>query len=911
MPISNQIILSQLTPPAQHSDILKRKRVANLLSQSLYYPLTLIIAGTGYSKSTSILSFIETLKTPVFWYSVSQSDHDPVLFLANLCAAFNMNGYKLGQTALQSLEDKDTNRVEVLTSLVNALAAANLGTSVLVLDDFQNASVSQEIVRLMDWFVDHLPRSLHVIIASRTPIDFPSLSTWRVKNRALVIGREQLLFTSSETSDLFTGTYGLSLNEAETSALHDRTEGWAIGLQVVWQSLRSRPERDVRAVLNSSQLATRDLFAYLAEEVLEKLPADQRDFLIQTSVLSILESDICDFLLNIHNSLDMLTEFYRQGLFIESLGPNLFRYHNIFREFLLDRLNQSPEVASALHRKAASYYAASHTWEQAVSHMMEAGDFQQVARVISDIGDRMIAEGRLESLQKWISQIPTSVLRQFPYLYYLSGSVERLSSRFDQALEQYRTARQLYHTRKNTWGESLSLRGQAQVYLDTIRPANAKQLLTKAVDLLNANEQPDEAAALLTQLAENQINQGDPVAAKESLSKARKLVKNPSGEQEYIEARILLRTGQLEEGIRLLKTLGGPTGEANALRPQRFHRETTLLLSLFYAFTGQIDESLRYANMGLVLSRQLRSSFISAVGQMRLGHATQLEPVSGFMNDCLETVTSYYEQAMQSVSIVRIHVEPLWGLVRLVGYAGRIDEAQAIAKNALSIAAEAGDKWIAMIIHISLGAALALHGLYEAANKELSLAESLSRETQDTFAECAASLWLAYTAWKQNFTSSFELYMDQTLTLVDAHGYNFLFTRPTILGANDPALFLPLLIDAKQISGHSNSAADLLNELTLVNRAYHPGFALKIRTLGRFEVRLGAKPLEGDSWKREKARQMLQILSVAGEKGMTREQICLILWPDASPQEAANNFKVTLSALNQSLEPDRPSGVPA
>ena len=39
---------------------------------------------------------------------------------------------------------------------------------------------------------------------------------------------------------------------------------------------------------------------------------------------------------------------------------------------------------------------------------------------------------------------------------------------------------------------------------------------------------------------------------------------------------------------------------------------------------------------------------------------------------------------------------------------------------------------------------------------------------------------------------------------------------------------------------------------------------------------------------------------------MNKEQLAVLFWPDADESTAANNFKVTLNALNQTLEPNRP-----
>ena len=77
--------------------------------------------------------------------------------------------------------------------------------------------------------------------------------------------------------------------------------------------------------------------------------------------------------------------------------------------------------------------------------------------------------------------------------------------------------------------------------------------------------------------------------------------------------------------------------------------------------------------------------------------------------------------------------------------------------------------------------------------------------------------------------------------------------------------------------------------------------------LGGFEVRRGKHLVAADQWKREKARQLLQTLALSRTKGISEEQLSLYFWPSADEFTINNNFKVTLSALNQALEPDRPS----
>lgn len=907
----NQIILSQLTPPAQKSTILERPRVIQLLQQCLDYPLTTLVTETGYGKTTSALGLIKSLKLPFFWFTVSRNERDPRLFLTYLCSAFNQQGYKIGLPALRVLENSDVDLQECLIMLENSITSSLDEEALFVVDDFQSLNESDEILRTMNWFIDHLPANLHLVILSRTMPEFPSINNWRVRGKLLEIDKDSLSFSADETDQLYRSTYHLDLPREDLTRLHQRTEGWAIGLQVVWQSIKAMPNMPLESLLEEESEASGsslgNLFAYLADEVLDMQSEDTQDFLIQTSILQFLDSDTCDFLLDRQNSAETLNDLYRSGLFIEQMKPDVFRYHHIFREFLLSRLSKNEELKKGLHRKLASYFSAHHYWEQAISHLISAGDYSRLKQVLDEVAERLLQSGLKQSIRYWLGKLPPEEMSQYPYGNYLLGEVERIEANFDLALEAYRTAQRLYQNLGNDWGVSMALRGQAQVYLDTLRPVNAEQLLAKALNLLDQAEYPLEVSGLLTQIAENQVNQGAMLEAEKNLQKARELSPMYAEMQAFTEARLLLRTGRLDEGLDLLARLDPGTSNQRMARPQRFHREATLLLSLYYSLQGKYESARQYADKGLQVSRQLQAKYVEAVARIRLGHALQLDLSEGLDAQGVLEIRKLYEFAIENVDIVRIHVEPLWGLCRLVGYAGNLEEAKRIGDNALVIAANAGDEWIGLLVRISLGAALAMGNAYEAASSILSVADSLAKKLNDTLASTAAYLWEAYTADKQGYKSSALLFLEQGLEQIQKYQYQFLLNKGTLLGPDDPFTFYPLMLLARENGLQPELLSQILSDLPASIGKYHPGYTLSLNLFGGFEARKGKHLIPAENWKRDKARQMLQALACNLGRGMSKEQLALLFWPDADELTAANNFKVTLSALNQTLEPDRPS----
>ena len=918
----SQIILSQLSPPAQRANVLMRQRVSNVLELSLSHALTILTAGTGYGKTTSLLSFIKQRKETVFWYSASRNERDPRLFLTSLYTAFNQGSNlanypttsikKFGQPALRVLDDPEADLQDSLLAFTNTLSADLGSPAILILDDFHNLQGVEEIDQLMDWFINHLPRNLHVIIATRSPINLRSLTRWRVRGMVLELKHDMLSFTEDEVAELFNLTYQFSLPPEDITILHDQTEGWAIGLQIVWQSIKELSHVGIETLLKNEKHDTLgNLFAYLAEEVLDSQPPDVRDFLMRASILRFLESDVCDFLLDVQNSQETLSKLYHSGLFLEQLKPGVYRFHYIFREFLLSHLDATPGLRRELHRKSASYFIAHEYWERAISHLLSAGDYRRVKQILDDVGDKLLQSGLYHSLSFWLQEMPKEELENYAYGNYLMGEVCRYEESFDQALEYYRTAQRLYQNKNNSWGMSLALRGQSQVYLDTIRPINANQLLSKALELLNPQEHPEEAAAVLIQIAENQVNQGEVRKAAESLENAAKISSVIPENHSIVSARLLLRSGQLDKGIALLNSIQPSTDDLRFTRLQRFHRETSLLLSLFYSLNGEARIAREHAQTGAEIAAKLHSGFVSTVAKIRLGHALQLDQTANYHQGNFERIRSLYQEAIEHADIVRIHVEPLWGLCRLLGFHGDLDGAEEVAQNALTIAQAAGDVWIGVMVRITLGASWALAGEYSKASEGLAIAESLAIELEDDLSKTAVLLWEAYAADYQGYKNSMLLFLDQALEIAEREGYDFLFLRPSLLGMDDPLTFVPLLIKARDNEIRPEYVSRLLKEQKAENLCYHPGRQLRIHLLGKFEVYLGSKKLSNEVWKREKARQLLQILAINQRRGVSKEQICSLLWPEADSSTANNNLKVVLNALNQALEPDRPSGAQA
>src|SRR5262245_39527971 len=298
--------------------------------------LVLVVAPAGSGKTTLAAQIAAAADTPVAWCSAERSYGEEAAFLERLERAFALavpelpSGWTTIKEAAAALEELE-----------------HLGRpALLVVDDFhvlQNTPAEDTLERL----VEYAPAELAVLVASRTRPRF-NLSRLRVSGALLELGPDDLRFRSWEVERLFDEHYGDPLPPEELALLAQRTEGWAAGLQLFHLATRGKPPGERRATLAALRSRWRAAREYLADNVLHDLPPVLREFLIRTSVLTVLSGALCDALLERKGSDELLEELERRQIFTTVLDDEgRYRYHEVLRA----QLEAISWTASATRRR--------------------------------------------------------------------------------------------------------------------------------------------------------------------------------------------------------------------------------------------------------------------------------------------------------------------------------------------------------------------------------------------------------------------------------------------------------------------------------------------------------------------------------------------------------------------------------
>jgi len=904
--MNTSVVVTKLVPPLMKRHVLRRSSLAKKLKRVPQYPLTLVHAGAGYGKSTSIAMLLSDLAAPNCWYTATAEDRHWSICALYLVQAVRTLQPGFGETVLSLLEKEDgfvraEDMTAVCAAFINELAR-RADDLVVVVDDYHHLGQSKETETFFQYLVEHLPPRIHLVLSTRHRPEWPQLARMKLDQSLLEITERDLVLTEEELEVLFSDAYGFPLAPEQSKQIYRSTEGWVIAIQMIWQQLLSGG--DLSSLLGRPDQTMEDLFRYLAMEVLRKQPEPVRRLLLRSAVLNVLNEGACSAVLQAADGGDALERVYEQRLFLVSLGQGQYRFHSLFREFLVKQLAQQPEAWAECHRLAASHYEQAGHWIEALHHLKALQDEERIASLLHRHGEAIVAQGRLDRVVECIKPMPDATKDRYPLLWYYEGEAHRHFCRYSSALQCYKRVERLGADAGERFVHMLGLKGQAHIYLDTIQPGKAERLLEHALQLLEQEEENERTVAhrnaLYRLTAENLLNAG---RTKEAPRWAEKSTDAAKGSQpDELIVRLHLRTGRLHSVKRMLER----TRQEEAAAPSglsRSHRETELLLSLVEAFLGEADAAKRHAQEGMLNGVNRKAPFSEAVGWMRMGHAAQL--LSGYEYhiplECYNTSL----RIMDSLDVPRGKAEPLMGLCLLYGREGAWETALSYGNQALAETEQANDMWLSSFIRLALAAAACCGGQPEEALRLLDRCVDAFAQCGDSYGSALAHMWKALIAYQEDHDETFEASMNAFLRTVQNGEYEFLFSRRTLLGPKDVQQLAPLLFEAQKRGIHKHFVKYLLSLLGIDHMEHHPGYTLRIETLGEFRVWLGEKPVEDRDWQRGKAKELFQLLLTKRRQLLAKEEIAATLWKDSDEKSASRDFKVALNALHSALEPGR------
>ena len=402
-----------------------------LLDRMLAHAATqlLVVQGpAGYGKTVLLRQYCAARGTrgdAVAWVRVDPGTTDAAHFLRMLCDAAR---------SLTGRADRKSRGLDAPAPSIRDFADI-VGRvhkpAVLVVDNFEQGA-NVEFGRVLDQVIRLLPEALQLCIGTRV-MPFNRLARMRVQEQSFVLDEAELRFQPAETHEFFRNVGNLPTEEIDK--LHQRTDGWPAALQCF--RLCIQRGRVQRSAAYAGEGVTPELIDFLATDVFEALETEQQDFLLQICVPEKINRALVERITGVEDGAQRILEIERAGLFLTpvDLERNWYRFHNLFRKFLLGRVRQQVSETSlrSQHQRIAEWFALAGYREEAIQHYIDAGDIHAALTLLDSVIDRLVAEERLGLIERTIEQIPEETLLEYEHVFDAAVIAYAFRRRFDRA----------------------------------------------------------------------------------------------------------------------------------------------------------------------------------------------------------------------------------------------------------------------------------------------------------------------------------------------------------------------------------------------------------------------------------------------------------------------------------------------
>jgi LuxR family maltose regulon positive regulatory protein len=378
-----------------------------------------VMAPAGYGKSTFLAEWAQAEDRRVAWVSLDRFDDDPAILLASVAAAYRRAG--LGSADL--IADMGGRGLSVLGRAAPQLASefrASPVPFVLMLDDLHELQ-SPACHDVLGVLISAIPRGSQLVATSRG--EQPHLPRLRASGDALEFGADDLALGVAEAQQIFSLAQ-VSLTPEMATTVTERTEGWPVGVYLA--ALIAKESNSQEPTVTGDDRYVAD---YLYREALIQQPEDIQRFLRRTAVLDQLCGPLCDAILGSSGAAEQLRRLEASSLFVIPLDRRRqwYRYHALFREFLLGELRRIEPDIMTLHQRAADWYEANGSPALAVEHLLNTAERDRSVRLVAALTGRTYNAGHLSTVQRWFSVIGDADIERYPPLAVLAGWVSVLT----------------------------------------------------------------------------------------------------------------------------------------------------------------------------------------------------------------------------------------------------------------------------------------------------------------------------------------------------------------------------------------------------------------------------------------------------------------------------------------------------
>lgn len=876
-------------PTTEHT--YQRQRLHKRLDAALHRSAVWIEALPGSGKSTLVAEHLRQQPCPFLWYRMDEGDDDPATFFHLFASAVRR---LVGESIpLPQLTPEYSLGSHAFTrNFVRAIARHIQGTFYLVFDNYELLPLSSPVQELIPVFLEELPGLCRVIFVSRRPV-VPAFAKLQVQRQMSLISPQELSLTAEESLGVIS-LLNPTLDIASASELADRCGGWLAGIILLLDT-------SAHVLPFPRSMATpQTVFDYLSIEVARRFTPDQLSFLSKAALLAEIELGIATAISDNVDGALLLEQLSQQHYFVERVESHhtVYRYHALFREFLLAELPRRFDVAAlralqatvahtlqglGQHELAADLFIACEHWPEAIEN-------------ISALANNMLIQGRQRTLQRWLDFIPPVIVATHPWLSFWRGQC-LLPYHPNEARGELQRAFIVFRDNKDIPGIYLSWCSVVQTFLANWHELHKLEAWVRETDnLLERYPVPEGAIRLqFTQSmisALSVVNPADPALVPWLRDAGLLLYREPEAvnRASLLCAQMwhFLTAGTINRQTNLLDTLNRLIDDDNVVP---MHRLNLMVLKGYtLLITGNLAGCRVLAEQGLALANH---SGVWLFNGMFFANAAAVDMLEGKYDRARSHLIELGKIAHYSDVLAVWHgvFTAQWHIMQR-----EYEQALTILWSVYAIAEKYNHLYVYASVNVHIAMIYALQGNEADALSRLDLARPYLDQLKNPLVSHwfhAVSAWLA---WRQKRYDDCKVELTNSLRMWKGFEANCIWLTDNI---KSDICAMALHLDIETIT-----AREMISRLKLIPRggcelSIKWPWPVRIHTLGGFRIEFFGRVIDLTAQGIKKPFDLLKFLITLTNRPVTTSYVCAGLWPDKEGDRARASFDTALHRLRR------------
>lgn len=345
-----------------------RRRIKKIFENILDVPLFLIIASTGYSKTTSVRRFLNTKRSiKQIWLSLDEDEIDEIWIWQKLCIAIKKtNAILADKLSNYGLPQSNMDMEHFINLIKNNI----YGDIVFIIDNFQEIKSTTINLVIETLAYENIPH-LHIVILSRTHPSF-SYSELSLKGYCYILEQQTIAFNLEDTTNFFE-INGFILDEKNQKAVLKYTDGWVSATYLALLCYSKNHSFD--KLSNYTEL--------MRVAVYDKFDEDTKTLVMKLSLLENFTIEQAIDITNNKKAITIIRELTINNCFIKyDRKHGIYTLHSMLKTTAFEDMQKSDIDIKQMFHICADWYCNKHQFISAIGYYNKTKEYENVLNIV-------------------------------------------------------------------------------------------------------------------------------------------------------------------------------------------------------------------------------------------------------------------------------------------------------------------------------------------------------------------------------------------------------------------------------------------------------------------------------------------------------------------------------------------------